>query len=186
MAPDEPSTISLSSTSPHLIFAFCTIPFSLPSLSRGKWLCLQQGFWTVLRVLGMALFPPLLSKLMSGGLINKTPLHWADLPAPTDLPLLQLQFLARSLLLQGCGSPAHWHYQHQSECQRGCTGALGGRMSACDSVIISMATAYDSTVCCSPLLVPVPGAGVVHQGVLLEGAAWQGHLLPKVGCRGLP
>lgn len=103
MTPDEPSAISLSSTSPLLVFAFCTIPLSLPSLSRGKWLCLQHRVWATLQVLGMALFSPLLCKLMAGGFTNKTPLHWGDLPAPTDLPLLQLQFLPHSLLLQGCG-----------------------------------------------------------------------------------
>lgn len=115
-----------------------------------------------------------LSKLMSGGLVNKTPLQWGDLPAPIGLPLLHLQFLPRSLLLQGCESPAHWHYQRQSECQRGCPGALGRRMSACDSVIISMATIYDSigTVCCST--VPVPGAQVARQCVPPGGSstAW--------------
>lgn len=61
-------------------------------------------------------------------------------------------------------------------------------MSACDSVIISMATAYDSTstVCCSTVLVPVPGAWAACQGALLEGAAQHRHLLPMVGCKGLP
>lgn len=188
MTPDEPSTISLSPTSPHLVFAFCTIPFSLPSFSRGKRLCLQHGVWPMLQFLGMALFPPLLSKLMSGGLINKIPLQWSDLPASTDLPLLHLQFLPHSLLLQGCGTPAHWHYQHQSECQRGCTGALGERMSACESVIISMATVYDSTstVCSSMVSVPVPGARVGCQCALLEGPAWHRHFLLMAGCKGLP
>lgn len=67
-------------------------------------------------------------------------------PTCTHRPaLLHLQFLTHSLLLQGCVSPGHWHYLHQSEWQRGCTGALGRRMSARDSVIISMATVYDST-----------------------------------------
>lgn len=43
MTPDEPSTVLLSSAFPHLAFAFCTVPFSLPSCSRGKCLPPARG-----------------------------------------------------------------------------------------------------------------------------------------------
>lgn len=166
MTPDEPSAILLSSASPHLVFAFCTIPFSLPFQSRGKWLCLWHAVQARLQALGRAPFFHHLSKLAAGELISKTPWQQGGLPAPRDLPLLHPRSFC--LIPSCCRSAGHMPAGIASP-KAGASGAaqypgaLGGRMSACDSVIISMATVCDSTsISCSMVLVLVPRTKVAH------------------------
>lgn len=166
VTPDKPSAVLLSSVSPHLTFAFWTIPFSLPSRSRGKWICLQHTVQDRLQALGMAPFFHHLSKLGAGGQVSKTPQQWGGLPAPRDLPLLH----PHSSCLIPCSHRAAGHLPTGIASPKagasGATrypGALSGRMSACDSVIISMATVRDSLSSgCSRVLVLVPGARVAR------------------------
>lgn len=172
MTPGEPSVL-LSSARPHLGFAFCTVPISLPSWARGKWLCLEHVVRASLQVLGMAPFFHHLYKLVAQELISKTPRQWGGLPRPRDLPLLHPRSFCR--IPSRCRVAGHLPAGIASP-KAGASGAirypgaLGGRMSACDSVIISMATACGSTsISCSTVTCPEPGSPI--SAFLLEGTS---------------
>lgn len=151
MTPDEPSVVLLSSTSHTWSLLFVPSLFALPSQSRGKWLCLRHVVQARLRAFGRGFIYP--SFIQLGGLIRKTPQQWGGYLHTGTCPAAPPPAAGQQV---GCpqASPTPMRVPVRPPWY---PGALDGRMSACDDVIISMATVCDSTSTgCSTVMLGFP------------------------------
>lgn len=112
MTPDEPSAVLLSSASPHLVFAFCTIPVqgkvALP-LAHGSGQAPGFGHGSI--------FPSFVQ--ISGWKTRQQDPLATGTCTQGPAPVAPEQLLLQPVPLQGCGLPAHRHRQPPSGCQQG-------------------------------------------------------------------